>query len=300
MMILKPIVHETIWGGEKLTPVSGTDCKKIGHLYSCMEADGQSNEIMNGSWKGRRFSEYFADVKADYGLDGYVQFPLIIALVEASDNLSIQVHPDDETAYKLEQAPFGKNESWYFLQAPQSGSIIGGCKAADKETMRQAVVKGEADRVIDHIPVKKGDYVYIKGGTLHAMTTGSLVYEIEENAEYTYRIYDYDRLDRDGRKRPLQIEQALESLRLDLKPVVKSYGGKEIGERMYDTMLIGHTDSYTNQSDMLECITILQGEVCEGTCIARAGQTLILEPGDTIRGSIKGIMARPKAMHGGR
>lgn len=297
MLILKPIVHETIWGGEKLIPYTDNSSKRIGHLYSAYQVNGQSNEILNGPWKGKSFAEYFSLNREKFHLEKYPEFPLVIALVEAADNLSIQVHPDDEMALQLEGLPFGKNESWYFIDAPHSGKIYNGCLCKSKDELQAAIANKKIESTVDYLPVQKDDYVYIEGGTLHALSTGSLVYEIEENSEVTYRFYDFDRIDSDGKLRPLQIDQALASVHITNKSSTKRYGSEPIEERMYFTQKYDYLSNYTNESSTLECITLLAGEtyIEQEDMTIITGQTIILEPGETLCAEVESaIMARPK------
>ena len=137
MHILETISHETIWGGQKLMPYSDGCCNKIGHLYSLQCENGHSNMILNGSYQGKAFQEYFQENKDRFNLGNYSMFPLIIALVEANDNLSIQVHPDDELARKLENADYGKNESWFFIEAPKDGFIYNGCTSLNIDEVQK-------------------------------------------------------------------------------------------------------------------------------------------------------------------
>lgn len=110
-----------------------------------------------------------------------------MALVEADDDLSIQVHPDDRMAQILENKPYGKNESFFTIDAPTCGKMYNGCKAANVEDMKQKIAAGKISETLDMMPCKAGDYVYVVAGTLHAATAGSLHFEIEENCEKTYR-----------------------------------------------------------------------------------------------------------------
>ena len=182
MIILKPEVHETIWGGKKLTPYSNSTCEKIGHLYSINCNEKETNMILNGPDAGKTLNAYFDENKARFGLEEYDYFPVIIALVEANDNLSIQVHPDDETAPILNpKIKRGKNESWFFIDAPTCGYIFDGCLCGSMDELKRSIAEGKMEAVTGHLEVKPHDYTYVVAGTLHAMTTGSLVYEIEEN-----------------------------------------------------------------------------------------------------------------------
>ena len=293
MLVIKTMIHETIWGGEKLTPYSGTDNKKIGHLYSLISNGELESEILNGKYKGQKFRKYFDENKGCFGLSKYKEFPFLLALVDATDDLSLQVHPNDEMAKKLENAPFGKNESWYFLDAPKSGKIFDGCKAKSSQELREKVAQNKYDDVIDYLEVKSGDYVYIEAGTMHAMAAGSLVYEIEENCNATYRVYDFDRIDKDGKKRPLQTANALDSIDVSLKSEAVPYVGEKI-ERLYSTQLFKDIEEYTNNSNTLECLTVINGEsVVEEQKIQR-GVTIVLEPKETVKlNKSEFVIARP-------
>lgn len=293
MLVIKTIVHETIWGGEKLTPYSGTNSKKIGHLYSLISNGELESEILNGKYKGQLFRKYFDENKKRFLLDGYKEFPFLLALVDATDDLSLQVHPNDKMAKKLENADFGKNESWYFLEAPKSGKIYDGCRAKTSEELREKVAQNKYDDVIDYLEVKSGDYVYIQAGTMHAMAAGSLVYEIEENCNATYRVYDFDRIDKSGKKRPLQTENALNSIDVSLKSKAVPYEGEKV-ERLYSTQLFKSVEKYTNNSKTLECLTVINGiSEVEGQKIQR-GVTIVLEPNETVKfNKLDFVIARP-------
>ncbi len=298
MLIIKTMVHETIWGGEKLTPYSGTDNKKIGHLYSLISNGELESEILNGNYKGRLFREYFDANKARLGLSKYKELPFLLALVDATDDLSLQVHPNDEMAKKLENADFGKNESWYFLDAPKTGKIFDGCKAETSEELREKVAQNKYDDIIDYLEIKSGDYVYIEAGTMHAMAAGSLVYEIEENCNATYRVYDFDRIDKNGKKRPLQTENALMSIDVNLKSKAEKYD-KEKVERLYSTQLFKDTVEYTNKSQTLECLTVINGESEVENCKIQRGVTIVLEPQETVKlNNSDFIIARPLVKEG--
>lgn len=282
MLVIKTIVHETIWGGEKLTPYSDTDNKKIGHLYSLVSNGEFESEILNGEYKGQLFRKYFDENKNRFGLSKYKEFPFLLALVDASDDLSLQVHPNDKTAKELENADFGKNESWYFIDAPKSGKIFDGCKAKTSEELKEKVAQNKYDDVIDYLEVKSGDYVYIEAGTMHAMAAGSLVYEIEENCNVTYRVYDFDRIDKNGKKRPLQTENALKSIDVSLKSKAVPYVGEKV-ERFYSTQLFKNIEEYTNNSNTLECLTVINGVSEIENCKIQRGVTIVLEPNETVK-----------------
>ncbi len=295
MQILKPIVHETIWGGSKLTPYSGSSCTKIGHLYSAIDTADFCNEIIAGPDAGKSLHEWFLANRARFGLEKYPELPILMALVEAADDLSIQVHPNDACARELENLPFGKNESFYTLEAPTSGRMYNGCKATSVADMREKIAQGRIMETLDSVPCAAGDYVYIEGGTLHAATAGSLHFEIEENCEKTYRFWDFDRTDAVGNKRPLQLEKALACLDVSKKSVPRRYGEEPIEERMYFTQPITGKTTYTHARDMFGFAVLLRGE---GEALGHRilpGTAILLEPHDSL--SVAGadwMIATPK------
>ena len=287
MLLLKRIVHNTIWGGPKISRLAGVKGDSIGHLYSLYCRNNVSNEILNGEWRGRLLNDVFPLFKDEMGMNCYEYFPLTLALTEARENLSIQVHPNDEAANALEHSARGKRESWYFIDAPLSGTIINGCTCRDKAQEAQMIANGQFMEMADTLPVDKGDYVFVEPGTLHAITAGSLVFEIEEGSDFTYRFYDYDRVDSQGNKRELHVEKATSCLDIGLKSKVKAYNGQEIVEKTYTTRLIKNLDDYTNESNTIECFTFVEGNIsCDGLDVA-PGSTILMRPGETL--SVKSV-----------
>ena len=134
----------------------------------------------------------------------------------------------------------------------------------------------------DTLPVKEGDYVFVEPGTLHAITVGSLVFEIEEGSDYTYRFYDYDRTDAQGNRRELHVEKATQALDIHLKSTTKSLDGKEIFEKTYTTKLSNDTKTYTNESGTVECFSLVKGALtCDHVEVA-PGTTILLWPNETL------------------
>ncbi len=295
MIILDTVAHETIWGGQKLVPYAKEKKEKIGHLYSLCCEKGLENHILNGKYKGKTFQEYFVDVRDMYGLGKYEEFPLIIALVEANDNLSIQVHPDDLVAKEEEGAAYGKNESWFFLEAPESGAIFNGCLAENNEQVEKKMREDDLMSVVDQLPVGAGDYVYVEAGTLHALSAGSFLYEIEENSPWTYRMFDYRRVDDKGNPRELHIEKAMKALKTDLKSKAEVLGKEKKEERRYILQKLEDALEYKNTSNTLQCVTFIKGECLAEDCQVTVGTTVVLEPGEVLQGDIQlAMVAQPK------
>lgn len=283
MQILKPIVHETVWGGKKLTPYSGSTCEKIGHLYACIDNSTFKSEIISGTFSGKNVHDWFISNREKYGLERYEELPVLMALVEAADNLSIQVHPDDKMAKELVGKSFGKNESFFTIEPPKSGCMYNGCKVTTKQEMVRLISEGHCLDGVDTLPLKKGDYVYVTGGTLHAASRGSLSFEIEENCDATYRFYDFDRIDKNGKKRPLQVEKALACLNTNQKSSVRQYiGEQQIIERMYSTQHLTQKKDFTNNEKSFIIAVLLKGTKVINSCNLMPGAAAIIEPGDKI------------------
>ena len=276
MLILQPVIHETVWGTDLLSDLYDPNCKKIGHLYSCNPEEYGSNLIMNGHHKGRTLYEYLTEMGK---VDTDLQF--VVALVTPGENLSIQVHPSS--------GPHKKNESWFFLKKPAASFIYNGCKTADKELVERQMRCGCPDSVTERLYIEDGDYVYVQAGTLHAMTAGCIVYEIEELHGQTYRFYDYGRLDQNGQPRELQIEQALRHLRCEIRSAAVPFAGTKVEEKYEVTIVNG--GMYQNRFDKLECLTLIEGESTLQE--VKIGMSIILEPNEICDlGSGKYVAAR--------
>ena len=260
MIILEAVIHETVWGGNRLGRLIKRDGAKTGHLYLVNGHKGLSNRALNGAYAGVTLEQIFPHEKRNWGMEAYESFPLTIALVDARENLSIQVHPDARTAERLEHERNGKTESYIFLEEPKSRWIYAGCACGSKEELEAAVENGRTEDVTAHFPVERDDYVCIEAGTLHALTAGSLVYEIEYGSDFTYRFYDYNRVDERGKTRELHIPKARESIDLCRVPQKRPCTpGEWMREENYEICRMQGMRSYKNGGEQIECISILKG-----------------------------------------
>lgn len=283
MQILQPIVHETVWGGAKLAAFVETDCRKIGHLYGVIDTMKMRSKFLTGPYRGRTIHEWFVDNRNRYGLGNFEELPILTALVEAADNLSIQVHPDDGAARELEGKVFGKNESFYLPEPPTTGRMFNGVNVQTVEEFRRLIEENNTLDGVGTVEVHAGDYVYVTGGTLHAAAAGSLSFEIEENCDSTYRFYDFNRLDKNGNKRPLQVEKALASLKPELKSEVSALEpNSPRRERMYELTLVKNRDIYACEGEMFGFVVLLSGETEIDGLRIKPGTSVLMEPGDVI------------------
>ncbi len=298
MFLLQSYAHKTIWGGEKLIPYAHGETGPIGHLYSVRCTAQDSSRILTGPYRGQTMNTYFSEVKEKFSLSGYAYFPLVIALTDACDNLSIQVHPDDETVPVLDAAlQRGKNESWFFIDAPEDGTIFCGCTLTDMGELRSALIEGRMEEVTKRLPVHRGDYIHVQAGTLHALSKGSLVFEIEENGGATYRFFDFNRTDSEGHTRPLHIPQAFFAIHPELESHTRTYGDGPIEERRYLTRHFDAVSEYRNSSDTLQVFTVLKGSFPFDGIEVLPGMSFILEPGDVLHTpAAEAIVSQPKPL----
>ena len=218
MSVLKLIApcKDYIWGGNRLREEYGKklDSDKIAESWelSCHK-DGQS-VIDGGEFDGKTLSE-FIEKKGRIAVLGtncerFEYFPILIKLIDAKDNLSVQVHPSNEYALKVE-GEYGKTEMWYIVDCNEGAELLYGFKhEISRDEFAERIKNNTLLEVANNVPVHKGDVFFIESGTLHAIGKGILIAEIQQNSNTTYRVYDYGRVGKDGKPRELHIEKALD------------------------------------------------------------------------------------------
>lgn len=239
-VLLKAPLKDYIWGGTRLKEEYGfkTDLEKVSEAWvlACHK-DGES-VIENGDMKGKTLSEalkIWGDGAIGKKAASFPYFPLLIKLIDARDRLSLQVHPDDEYAMRVE-GEFGKTEMWYIVDCDEGASLIYGLKKKiDKNEFEQRIRNNTIEEVCNFVPVKKGDVFFIPAGTLHAIGKGILIAEVQQNSNTTYRVSDYGRLGADGKPRALHIDKAIDVTKTEPPEMpygavgkVKSFGNSEI------------------------------------------------------------------------
>ena len=270
-LILKPAFKDYLWGGTRLRDDFKKKCSfdKIAESWelSCHK-DGCST-IENGDDKGMTLPEYIEK----YGFEvlgtkcsGFENFPVLIKLIDAKDNLSVQVHPDNEYALKTE-GEYGKTEMWYIVDCEENSSLLYGFKKSiSPKEFRQRIEDNTLLEVTNNVRVKKGDVFFIKAGTLHAIGKGILIAEIQQNSNTTYRIYDYGRKDKNGNTRELHIDKACEVTNLNVSPELfkpkklsfDGYSKTFLGSCDYfNSCLIDLTKKYTLTADETSFVHIL-------------------------------------------
>lgn len=218
MKLIAPC-KDYIWGGTRLRDEYGkkSDADKVAESWelSCHK-DGKS-VIANGEYAGKTLDEYIEkEGKQVLGTncERFEYFPILIKLIDAKDNLSVQVHPDNEYALRVE-GEYGKTEMWYIVDCEEGAELLYGFKhEITREEFADRIKNNTLLEVTNNVPVHKGDVFFIESGTLHAIGKGILIAEIQQNSNTTYRIYDYGRVGKDGKPRELHIEKACEVTKL--------------------------------------------------------------------------------------
>ena len=213
-IFLLPAFKDYLWGGTRLK----TEYNKNSSLDKVAESwelsthkDGES-VVRDGEYKGKKLSEYInenpARVLGDRA-EAFDFFPILIKFIDAKDNLSVQVHPDDEYSLK-HNGEYGKTEMWYILDCDEGAELYYGFKRKiTKEEFRKRIEDNTLLEVLNSVKVKNGDVYFLEAGTVHAIGKGIVICEIQQNSNTTYRVYDYNRKDANGNTRPLHIEQAI-------------------------------------------------------------------------------------------
>lgn len=211
---LNPVFKDYLWGGTKLRDEYGfeSDLDKLaeGWMLSCHK-DGQ-NAIINGTFANKTLNEVVDDNPDFLGENGkkFEFFPILIKLIDAKNDLSVQVHPDNEYAMRVEKE-YGKTECWYILDCEDDAELIYGFnRELSNVEFKKAVEENTFLDAVNKVKVKKGDLFFIEAGTLHAIGKGILLAEIQQNSNTTYRVYDYGRLGADGKPRELHTEKAID------------------------------------------------------------------------------------------
>ena len=211
LLFLQPVLKEMIWGGSRLASVYGMEIPSD-HTGECWAISAHPNgdcRVEGGIYDGCTLSGLWKDHPELFGNYPGDRYPLLIKIIDAKQDLSIQVHPDDNYAGEHENGSLGKTECWYILDCDEDARIVIGHHAKDHEEMKRMILEKRWDEFIRVIPVKKGDFFQIDPGCLHAIKGGTLILETQQNSDITYRVYDYDRLS-DGKPRQLHVEQSID------------------------------------------------------------------------------------------
>ena len=240
---LSHICKTPIWSGSRLisewAKTSPSDI--LGESWELSVREGDVSRIENGALCGKDLFELIDEYgDALTGGFGAADFPLLVKLIDAADDLSVQVHPDDEYAARVENDR-GKTEIWYILDADEGAHIVCGLRdGITREELSAALRSGDPSGVLNYIPVRAGECYFIPAGLAHAIGKGVLIAEVQQNCDLTYRLYDYGRLGKDGKPRELHVEKGLEVLKI-------------FGESQIDAIRYSHAGAERRADSLADC-----------------------------------------------
>ena len=223
ILYINPVFKEMIWGGNRL----GTDWPynipgdDTGECWAVSAHPNGDCTIVKGTYEGQHLSTLWKEQPQLFGNMTGDRFPLLIKIIDAKADLSIQVHPDDTYAQRYEDGSLGKTECWYILDAPEGATLVIGHHAKTKDELDDMILNGKWDAFIREVPVKAGDFIQIDPGTVHAIKGGIMLLETQQNSDITYRVYDYDRL-QNGKPRELHVQKSIDVITVPAKPVSES------------------------------------------------------------------------------
>lgn len=278
-------IKDYLWGGRRLI----TDFNKKTSLEKAAESwelsthpDGESI-VCGGEFDGMKLSEYIK-ANGDNECIGtkaaeFNFFPILIKLIDAKDNLSIQVHPNDEYALKVE-GEYGKTEMWYIVDCDEDSYLYYGLnREVSKEEFERRIKDNTLLEILNKVDVHKGDVFFIPSGTIHAICSGILICEVQQNSNTTYRVYDYDRRGADGKPRELHIEKAIDVSDMFPAPALTKSDSNVLASCKYFTVeKVSSNSKITLSTDCFRSLVILDGE---GT-VTVGNDTIAVTKGDSI------------------
>lgn len=302
----EPLLKQTIWGGDKITKFKrlGTDEPQVGESWEVSGVQGNVSVIANGPMKGRGLTDALAEMQDDLvGTENYKRFgdtfPLLIKFIDARQDLSIQVHPNDEKARQRGMSN-GKTEMWYIMDSEPEAKLRSGLKKEiSPEEYKRMVEDDTICEALAEYPVKEGDCFFIPAGRIHSIGAGCFLAEIQQTSDATYRIYDFKRKDKNGNCRELHTEQAAECIdytveqdyRTDYVPM-KDQGVSLVRCPYFNTAVYDLTEPMTLDYSELDSFVILIGIKGSAEITDSEGGKTTLREGETIL-----VPATTKCLH---
>ena len=259
---LSPVVKSYIWGGQYFQKFGKSDLDVVSELWELSVRNNEKSIIASGEEQGKALKDIIFE--QDIGERGkeFPYFPLLIKLIDAKENLSVQVHPSDDYALKYENS-FGKCEMWYIIDAEEgAGLYVGLNKDYSKQELEEKLNNGTLLEAMNFFKVKPGDYFIITPGTMHAIGKGVRLLEIQQNSDLTYRLYDYNRVDKNGCPRELHIKKGLEVIDLHRFEPVKGEAGYIAKNKYFTVKEVEVKDELELIADKFsfKSFTIIDGE----------------------------------------
>lgn len=270
-LFLNSVLQEKIWGGDHLKAY-GYDLPsdKVGEYWAISAHPHGVSTIANGEFKGMTLDKLYAEHRELFGDSEETVFPLLTKILDANDWLSVQVHPDN--AYGAEhEGELGKTECWYIISAEPGAEIVYGHTAKSRQELAQMIEDGNWDNLLTKVPVKAGQFYHVPSGTMHAVGAGIVILETQQSSDTTYRVYDFDRRDKEGNLRELHIQQSIDVLTIpgdklpDNKVKTEKFEGAELStlvkSEFFDVYkwVINGSHAFTKNA-IYTLVSVLEGE----------------------------------------
>ena len=296
MLKFKPLLKSTLWGGEKIIPFKHLDSTQlqVGESWEISGVAGNETIVSEGEYAGKTLNEVVAIMRDRLlGADNYRrfgnEFPLLIKFIDACKDLSIQVHPNDETA-RRQGKPRGKTEMWYVLASDKGSHLYNGLKKRITPEEYKRMV--EDDTICDALAryeVNEGDVFFVPAGRIHSIGKGCFVAEIQETSDVTYRIYDFKRVDSNGNYRELHTQEAAESINFEVEDdyrthytPMKNQGVQVVQCPHFTTAVYDIDEPMTIDYSELDSFVVLIGVRGEGSVVDDMGQVTSFRAGETL------------------
>ena len=308
ILFFNPVLKETVWGGQRLGKEWGYEVQgdSTGECWGISANPNGDCTVREGEYTGKTLSQLWKEEPQLFGNPKGDRFPLLTKVIDAKDDLSIQVHPDDAYAMKNENGSLGKTECWYVLDCPENATLVVGHNAKTGEELRQMIAEGRWNELIREVPVKKGDFIQIEPGTVHAIKGGILLLETQQNSDITYRVYDYDRL-QNGKLRELHIDKSIDVITVpakDASDCIKDTNGlpdnsmnKLISCHYYQVWKLNVTKPYVLEAqDSYLLASVVSGEGLINGQMIQKGDHFILPAGygqASLQGEMELILSAP-------
>lgn len=291
-----PLLKTTLWGGDKIIPFKHLDSQlaNVGESWEISGVEGSQTVAANGPYKGMLLNDIVKLHKENLvGRDNYHrygdEFPLLVKFIDATQNLSIQVHPNDETALR-QGKPRGKTEMWYVMESDKGAKIYSGLKQQiTPEQYKQMVADDTICDALAQYEAKEGDVFYLPGGRIHSICSGCFLVEIQQTSDITYRIYDYKRRDKDGHYRQLHTSEAAESIDFHVENDYRTHYIPKTNEGVplvscphFTTALYDLNEDMTIDYSELDSFVILVGLRGQASLTDNEGNTFSFSEGESI------------------
>lgn len=236
---LKPVFQERIWGGRQLETEFAYDIPKgkIGECWGVSAHPNGMSVVLSDKFAGKTLSELWEKQRELFGEYTLDKFPLLVKILDAAEDLSVQVHPNDDEAMKLEGERYGKTECWYVIKAEEGAELILGHSASTKQELKDNIESGNWENLLCRQPVKSGDFVFVPSGTIHAIGKGIVILETQQSSDTTYRVYDFDRVDDSGKTRDLHLDKAIEVSTVPSQPALVIPTLKQVAGGLIQTLI---------------------------------------------------------------